>query len=212
MYGLSVMDMKAAGDTSAPAVAASYALLTSTGSYQGVREHNEGNSIRSSILYLCLSMSRLLYITPTGKANNHTRQDILLTLRTLAIEARARLIKKQLSLISRIHPQKLENHIINHSIWIRLLRNSIEHHHRAVNKLRFRLAKESGFLEQTDIADVIRTTRQDGDILVPVFLLSTRSSSEFSERTEPHSSTDHGLSTSDESSEGRASVDREHCA
>ena len=156
-------------------------------------------------------MSHLLYITPVGKANKHTCSDTSLTLYSLRIELRAWLISKQLAFISRLRPKKFRNHVINHSYWIRLLRRSIRKHQKSLNRLRLRLAKESGLATPSDNVRVIRTTRQDGDTLVPIFLLDTSPSSEYSDRTEPYSSED-GFIANHESSEGRPGVHGEQRA
>jgi hypothetical protein len=133
-------------------------------------------------------MSRILYITPTGKANNHTSANTYLTFYALGIELRARLISTQLFLINCTRPKKLQNHIATNSYWIRALRKSIRNHNSSINKLRFLFAEESGLIKRSDTVNVIRTTKQDGDILVPIFLIDTAPRSRYSDRTEPHAS------------------------
>lgn len=154
-------------------------------------------------------MNRLLYISPTGKANDYSLKHKRLTTYSRAIELRAHLINAQLTIITHIHPKKLRNYLVNHrSIWIRLLRRSIRKHRSSVNKLRYLYAEESGLVDHKDTVTVIRSFRQDGDILVPVFILETQALSEYEFRTEPHSSKDGRISNNEQRS-GRTSVDRE---
>lgn len=153
-------------------------------------------------------MSTLLYISPTGKANNYNVRDTRVTIYLLGIETRARLIRLQLSCISHLRPQKFRKHVIDHSHWMSLLRRAIRKHHRSVNKLRFLFAEESELSRRPESVHVIRTTRQDGDILVPIWILDTNPRSPFSDRTEPYlSSTDHGIDWNNGSGSGRACLD-----
>jgi len=114
-----------------------------------------------------------LTVTPLFKENNWTGHDVILYLSLLPIELRARIILTQLSFINHIRPKKFKNHVIQHSVYIRLLRRSIRHHHRDINLFRKQLALNLLSDREKETLNVIRTTRQDGDILVPVFIIDT---------------------------------------